>query len=852
VYIPVSAILDATGATTLGQAMEDLSSGTKLHDLSANLLGSDMLTVDSAYHAVNIDGGIESHAFNPYPYSMVFSVKGAEGVTKNTDSNHILYSSVYNNSEAYVYFSPQSMYKAYTSLRDEYNSLVKKSSDDRGTIAVLGGYYLAAMAICEAYLSEALPQDMTRGYVGPAETDDSLSLIRAKQSNNSTSMKNVPYFSLYYSVNSDHSETSSACSGPAFLPANSIMSTLSVYGYQSQSDIANMAKTVGGAIENTQGPMSGLTLAGVHKRRTIFSPDDSGYTAPDYTYGTVHDRYGMYTPLYYPIQSHAMKKDPEAKYRFQITNAISYDTFINCISAEEGLYGGSLSTSSAPLLDPTNPTALIDTVSDNVRRWQAAYDSYNGKASGSEYSLSNVKTGNSSVLSRSAVTTGTNAIAQRFDAAINHYVQNTMDPENERDFVDIIRNARIYSVTWCANYNPIKNNGSSATIYLARVTPSLTTYMPGMLMSGYRSAGCNSKLDASKGNSLAGIATDTAQDNYFSIPSLGPCLAAHSLVDNYYGAMNYEQNGFYMGSFLDAVTTTEAPAADAYEQVKKAIEDVGTEVEERKGDFYVAMALAYGHVKEWTYYEVVADVFSGKTIDLSNNPIEITSLDPILADAKAYNEWNPQNPQNPKGTNNDDQSKDPSLQEQKYHIVTLKDPDPVAGSTIEFITYGDKLLYNGTTKYTAVASENNKVFPYNWFVGDNTKYANRAEHAAKEAIGAIAKDTFISRWGYKSENGAPPNNYYWMDYEDLRNIFYGGHLEPNSLSEHIKAFNQEMKDKSPKKSESSDEGENKEPKIGYKSDYSTGTPEEIFDDLTGGKDEFSLERESGLSRRDAA
>ena len=255
-YVPLSVLFDkyglndpstATLANLLDKMHEQDPDGTLLAGyaqdndlLSFEENSKNMMTYDVNHGEGTGKNGTESsNAFNPYPYSMVFS--------QDTKNGRIT-SSIYNNAEAYVYFSPSSMYSKYIALRNEYNQ-IKSIADSDNTlddirIIVQLGYYAASMAVLEAYLDEALPQDMTRGYVGPSEPD---TIATSKTSSLSTGniagdgvqkagltgeepaiYQKVSYATIMYDVvktcNADGSKF-------RLSETNAIMDTLSTFGY---------------------------------------------------------------------------------------------------------------------------------------------------------------------------------------------------------------------------------------------------------------------------------------------------------------------------------------------------------------------------------------------------------------------------------------------------------------------------------------------------------------------------------------------------------------------------------------------------------------------------------------------
>ena len=528
----------------------------------------------------------DSSAFNPYPYTMVFS-------TNDSVTHQVVYSSIYENCEAYAYFSPTVVYQKYLQVKTEYNSIYNSATkqiqqNDPVTMMQLG-YYAAAMSILEAYLSEALPQDMTRGYVGMSEIDS----IRGENGNNigeagkeaakdmftgtAKSFQKVTYATLMYDVASQFANATE-CN---IAETSAIMDSLSVFGYGDN----NKSKP-------NVGVMKGLTADENIRRRTMLTPrsDESAGTVseaqqqvetdPDNIRNEVNamrtvaesnnnngadvadgDYAGIYTPVYYPIQQHKMP-DNEKTYRFSVLATIPYTTAIQYISLRGRLSSGVMLTYSSNFTASFTSTAALISGTNKDSTAQLV-DQYNSGDEKTNKDLGEYHAGQSIVIhpelssedSSSSNATGTsldNAIPDtvddRVDAALTGYSAGNMTSDNVHDLVDIMRAlpGGKYE-TFNRFFNPLKSDGDDQDIFVTRVTPAVTTYFPSLLVNGYENAGGKEVPND--------CATANVSFDYFSVPSFAPCFASHTGSKTYYGSLNYELRAFYKKGFISTLSS---------------------------------------------------------------------------------------------------------------------------------------------------------------------------------------------------------------------------------------------------------------------------------------------------------
>lgn len=651
IYVPLKALMDkyksamGDGVHTFNDLFKAVANdsgplNTLLDDASADLLNN------TAYYNLNSNGARVSttnQAFNPYPYTMVFS-------TQDSVSNQTVTSSIYENCEAYVYFSPTVVYQKYLQVKNEYNSIVNSasanlSSDNPDAVTVLQvGYYAAALSILEAYLEEALPQDATRGYVGMSETNairggaSDGSKVGQRSNNFSSGKDSVPspesfqkvtYATLMWDVASGYSSTAAAQSDCALDETNAIMDSLSVFGY-SHNQIAtyNAGVMVGMQRQENFDRRTNLTprvaedkttdeytqkindkKAALEKEyETTGGVDSSSAVQAEKNYmsstrrlqeeidqltaernarmiGENSNNAGIYTPVYYPIQQHKMP-DNEKTYRFSILANIPYDTVISYISSSGAKFATvELSYSSN---FTSSFTSVTDTFDDSGKKQTALkqlVQQYNAGDESTGLDLSSFDISQSIVCSPDSadVTTKTqtgtdqdnateDTVQDRVDSALLGYASGNMTSDNVHDLVDIMRAlpGGKYE-TFYRFFNPIKSDGDDQDLFVARVTPAVTTYFPSLLVNGYENAG-GAEVDQS-------CTTSNVSFDYFSIPSFAPCFASHTASDTYYGALNYELRAFYKKGFIKTLSSkTNIPqieeAQDAINKSDQAVSDL--------------------------------------------------------------------------------------------------------------------------------------------------------------------------------------------------------------------------------------------------------------------------------------
>ena len=598
-----------------------------VNDVSKNLL------TNTKGQEVVVHGGNEidatpsatsNNSFNPYPYSMVFQRSDSSGMTVT--------SSVYAYNEAYVFFSPQSMYEAYANLKAETDSIVSQATDqviqnDVVTMFQLG-YYYAAMAICEAYITEALPQDMTRGYVGPVEntnlpvyadeagsgqinTGDKSPFSSDKWEDPKT-FSNVNYATLMYDV--AHGVLSSAGDsneelGKSYFlgETNAVMDTLSVFGYSYSTSY-------------TPGPNTGMDAGKAFGKNTAFTPYDESVTnsvssisgptsAPPgksntgdssaTTYGeNVKYTYGVYSAPYYPIQQHAMPETENA-YRFQITADLPYQTLTHYISVYGLNKDGdqielSYSSDSSPLDSFKSVDEYVNQASSLAAQMQQGmedsglylenFDQNNSIALGTATTPTSNSgdgdDGGSGGESGEADVDDTDEVQNRVDSALLNYSSDTMSSDNVHDLLDIVRGTPyIRYESFMRFYNPIKSEGGADDLFLTRTTLAATDYMPSILIGGYLPAGgtSNESIDSSVLSAIKENPANGANYDYFSIPSFAACFAAHTKSDTYYGVLNYELRPFYKAGFLETLSSSASnvvvPQLEQYEDAKDQMDE---------------------------------------------------------------------------------------------------------------------------------------------------------------------------------------------------------------------------------------------------------------------------------------
>lgn len=675
-YISLKDLFDAYGLKESKDTMTDLTSAMQQSKAPLNSLLDDKhnLLYGTSYSDLNGSTGESSDAFNPYPYTMVFT---------KTDNGKQVVSGIYENCEAYVYFSPQSMYQAYTTLEQEYESIVSANADtissaakgsvsDASLILTLG-YYQAAMSICEAYLSEALPQDMTRGYVGPSEPSNVNGSTTSTNGGNwrsdmpngitlsgspteSSSFQNYTYATIMYDVANWLVSKGTDGSKYCLAQTNATMDTLSTFGYN-----VNDKKI-------TTGVMKGMNAAQTYNRMTAFTAyssniqndtsgiDDSSYKSIDESALKDQKNTGLYIAPYYPIQQHCIPSS-QASYRFSIITALPFQTvkaYLSAFGFGAGTSSLSYTTGQFDTSSNAGNYASLPTDTD-VSRLQTLMqmfqegsndDTDSSVTNKPEYILNNTNYqadvsmvlhpenakndsgDNTDDSNDSTSTSSTNkalSAQQRVDQALMNYGNSSMTADNVHDLCDVMRSiSGLKYETFMRFYNPLKSSGSPTDVYLTRVSPANNSYMPTILVSGYSAAGGS---DIANGNER----TDTAAYDYFSLPSFAPCFAQHTASDCYYGSLNYELRAFLQIGFLSTLNTgtggLNIPAVEAMSQVKQAAEQMaekeiidGQKMKDNIKSLYLA---AQKYSLQKTFY----DLYTG---DVS---IQVNTLVSYLNDA---------------------------------------------------------------------------------------------------------------------------------------------------------------------------------------------------------------------------
>lgn len=602
-YISLKDLFDAYGLNKSSNTMTDLTNAMSKDKGPLNKLVNDDskdLLHGTSYSDLNGTSGETSDAFNPYPYSMVFT---------KTDNGKQVVSGIYENSEAYVYFSPQSMYEAYLSLAKEYESIASNSVSEldassgsvkSGSLILRLGYYQAAMSICEAYLTESLPQDMTRGYVGPIEPSGvsgyststnggdwrigdrdahsnnklgSNSAISSKITAGSSEAKDFnsyTYATLMYDIANQLTASGESYS---LSQTNATMDTLSTFGYNVKNN--NSIHT---------GVMRGMNATETYNRMNAFTAYSNNASADSNkaeTSGTMsisalnsnaQENTGVYVAPYYPVQQHCIPQS-ERNYRFSIVNNIPFQT-VKAYLSHFGFNSGETSLSYASGQFDANSannggqysTLPTESQEKSLENLIGMFQTGNNNGS-TEYKLNTEKykqnesvvlhpntkshkEDDKSVENDTKDTTSQDLSTQeRVDQALLNYGNSSMTADNVHDLCDVVRSiGGLKYETFMRFYNPLKASGSDPDMYLTRVSPAGTSYMPAMLLTGYSAAGGQAITNGTE-------RTDTASYDYFSIPSFAPCFAQHTANDCYYGALNYELRAFLQTGFLATVYT---------------------------------------------------------------------------------------------------------------------------------------------------------------------------------------------------------------------------------------------------------------------------------------------------------
>lgn len=617
-YIPISVLMDnyknelskiAKAPYTMDDLFKAVSTNNSKLDDIVNNKDNDLL-INTTYKNLNgtvKDQGDTSNAFNPYPYTMVFS-------TTDTTKNETVFSSIYENCEAYVYFSPSIVYQKYLQVKNEYLSLLNSASrsiSNNDAVTTLQiGYYCAAMSILEAYLSESLPQDMTRGYVGMSEDskvrgkDDGSGVGQLYFSNGdltfspekNKSFQKVTYATLMYDVSASFTSKEKDSSDCNIKDTDAIMDNLSVFGYNIGNDLRSIAGNKN--LTTSTGVMKGLTRNYNFNRRTNLTPLK---TENNRSSGAINQKdkkdtksqkkiegfldnsenAGFYTPCYYPIQQHKMP-DNEKTYRFSILADVPYSTFVKYIDAATGLVQGVKLAYSSNFVSSLK--SLKDYVSNgsNVSKVELLVRQYNQDDEDAELDVGEFDASKSIAIAASeqdqdsekgtgaeSIETTTESNAQtRIDSALQGYAASNMTSDNVHDMVDVARSVPgLKYETFYRNFNPLKSDGSDQDVFIARVTPAVTPYFPATLVKGYENAG-GAEVPIS-------CATSNVSFDYFSIGSFAPCFASHSDSKTYYGSLNYELRAFYRKGFISTLSdTSNTPQVGQFNDTKDKIDQV--------------------------------------------------------------------------------------------------------------------------------------------------------------------------------------------------------------------------------------------------------------------------------------
>lgn len=587
-----------------------------LDDANADLLNN------TAYYNLNGDGarGSTTHqAFNPYPYTMVFS-------TQDSVTNQTVTSSIYENCEAYVYFSPTVVYQKYLQVKNEYNSIVNSASsnlrsDNPDAVTVLQvGYYAAALSILEAYLEEALPQDATRGYVGMSETNairggasDGSKVGQRSNSfssgNNSVpdpeSFQKVTYATLMWDVASGYSSTAAAQSDCALDETNAIMDSLSVFGYShNQIAVYNAGVMVGMQRQENFDRRTNLTPRVAEDKATdeytqrindqkaaleqayerTNGQDTMGTTQADKIYmNTIRDiqkkidqltaernakmigensnNAGIYTPVYYPIQQHKMP-DNEKTYRFSVLADIPYDTVISYISKSGAKFATvELSYSSNFTSSFTSVTDTFDDSGTKQTALKQLVQQYNSGDENTGLNLSEFDASKSIACSPDSadVTTETQTGTDQ-DKATEDTVQDRVDSALLGYASGNMTSDNVHDLVDVMRALP---GGKYETFYRffnpiksdGDDQDIFVTRVTPAVTTYFPSLLVNGYENAGGAEVDQSCTTSNVSFDYFSIPSFAPCFASHTASDTYYGALNYELRAFYKKGFIKTLSS---------------------------------------------------------------------------------------------------------------------------------------------------------------------------------------------------------------------------------------------------------------------------------------------------------
>lgn len=670
-YISLNTLFSAYGLTSTSDTFDTLmdaigkDTGNGYSPILDSVVGNDdnNLLYGTHYSALNSSSGNSSDAFNPYPYCMVFS--------KSIGSSTVV-SSMYENDEAYVYFSPSSMYSTYCTLKDEYESLVSSmtteldksdnATDPKATITL--GYYQAAMSICEAYLSEALPQDMTRGYVGPVENyavtgsassgyagDESVSIDDLGVSDGDTnSFKKFTYSTLSYDIaNQLVKDKKASGRNYSLAQTNATMDTLSTFGYGITTNVSQTGVMCGMDAAETYNRMNAFTAYSNDASSDSNDCDSSTYMKPFSSSSTdsalkSQKNTGIYVSPYYPIQQHCIPQT-ERNYRFSIVNTIplaTLEAYLSKYGFSAGTTSLSYSSGTFDAEDSSYSTLPTDTEKTALQNLIGMYQTNSGNnvEDQSPLTTNTYDTSESAVLHpKSASVSDTSSsnsestTAERVDSALMNYSNSSMTADNVHDLADVIRSTGgLKYETFMRNYNPLKSSGADPDVYLTRVSPANNSYMPSVLLQGYAAAGGSEIANGTE-------KTTSAAYDYFSIPSFAPCFAGHTASDCYYGSLNYELRAFLQTGFLSTLNTGKSginiPAVTAASKVQQEASDLSSKEVIDSDKMKTNIQTIFSDCQRLSYLYAVQQLNSGGTIsrsDLYNYySSAISSSIPVLA-----------------------------------------------------------------------------------------------------------------------------------------------------------------------------------------------------------------------------
>lgn len=635
IYVPLKALFDAFNLTdgkdaNMDALLEKLKTDEGKQTFNSvcsqannNLLLGTQYKVPTPVASVKRDN---VSTWNPYPYTVILE--------QTDEGGNRITSPMFDVSELYMFLSPESAFKAYMNLRAEYDILLNGEQDNitkgkADTIFKLG-YYLAGMAICEAYLTEALPQDMTRGYLGASEPTS----WNAQSSNGAGSYtpdgsilqdwKKLDGSPFMYDVAKNSAESGNSEDGTTVGKIISMMNTLTVTPFADST--ANFSP----------GAMSGGSASQAFYRSTNLTDTSKGNDGAGSEYNQLSysdlagSAGGYYVPPYYPIQQHQMPLS-EAQYRFDIVSNLPWDVFINKIN-NKGLSGRSFTfqASKYEVFGETRPAdkrvgleeAQVVANWNQVRINSNSMDDSGNKTTPTESDLGSWSSSQSPLNPNSGasndieVSRQSATVQARVDSALLQYQSNTLTPDGVYDILDVLRASQYTrGDTFVSFYNPIKGVGNDNDIYVSRVNIANTTYWPSILNNGYEAVGGKE------------IAQQTNPSNvsftYFAMPSLASCVSAHTNRGTNYSPINYEFEYLYSEDFLKGYSADgKRLIAPGIKQLEEKVKDDAQYEEENKAEIHnsnpkllaLKVALDRGaNGAKWSWSEIVSDWYNGES-----------------------------------------------------------------------------------------------------------------------------------------------------------------------------------------------------------------------------------------------